>query len=76
MGGPFPEGVTAPRAVLKQYFDSRCPTPTTVPKSEVDRIAAWDATALSIMQQWQEKLASDDPCVQIDRNAGPLFDHK
>lgn len=76
MGGPFPDGVVAPRAVSKEYFDARCPIPTTIEKSEVNRISSGDSTARSMMQQWQEKLASAGPCVQVDRNAAPLFDYK
>ncbi|TCD62195.1 hypothetical protein EIP91_007228 [Steccherinum ochraceum] len=76
VGGSFPDDVYAPRAVSKEYFDIRCPNPTTIDKSEVDRIASGDATALTMLQEWQVKLSSAEPCIQVERNAEPLFDYK
>ncbi|THH30230.1 hypothetical protein EUX98_g3949 [Antrodiella citrinella] len=74
VGGTFPKDAVAPRAVSKEYFDTRCPEPIIIEKSEVARIASEDATAQSMMQQWQEKLSSAEPCIQVERNADPLFD--
>lgn len=74
VGDPFPPGDPAPRSVIKEYWDQVCPSPTIISSDEVTYSIDKDASALTLFNNWVEKLNSvDDRCIEIDKNSGQIF---
>lgn len=77
IGGPFPPGDDAPRAVSKNYFYEVCPNRTIIDSGEVNADIRFDDSvgALQIVNKWVEKLNSiKDPCVEISQKSYQLFE--
>jgi hypothetical protein len=75
VGGPFPAGDPAPRAVLKEYFDFVCPPSARTVIHSAD-VVPWetDLSAARILERWVVKLAQTDArCVEIDSTSGQIF---
>lgn len=73
IGGPFPPGDPAPRAVTKEYFDEVCPHPTVIHSDEVSSQLPGDSSAQMMFDKWIEKLRTADRCVEIDRDSLQIF---
>lgn len=77
IGGPFPPGDDAPRAVSKNFFNEVCPNPTVIDSGEVNEPLRYDNDigAQYMMDRWIEKLNSiADPCVEIAQESYQLFE--
>ncbi|EMD32587.1 hypothetical protein CERSUDRAFT_161539 [Gelatoporia subvermispora B] len=74
VGGPFPDGDPAPRAVAKEYWDAVCPEPTIISSDEVTRTLEADASAETILEAWVARLnATEARCVEIARDSEQIF---
>ncbi|CDO76489.1 hypothetical protein BN946_scf184615.g15 [Trametes cinnabarina] len=75
-GGPFPPGDSAPRAVVKEYFDQVCPPSERVVMSsdEVTDVVGKEADAGRVLDAWVEKLRGLPRCMEISEFSTQIFD--
>ena len=75
VGDPFPPGVDAPVAVVKEYFDKVCPDPTIIDSDIVTRNLPNDASAQAVLDAWVDKLheLDDHPCIEFDQQSAQIF---
>ena len=73
-GDPFPALADSPPAVIPEFFDQVCPSPTIIDRREVNA-ALSDPSAATILQAWLDKLErTEDRCVEIKGSTGQIFD--
>ncbi|OBZ68588.1 hypothetical protein A0H81_11555 [Grifola frondosa] len=75
-GGTYPAGVSAPRAVVKEYWDEVCPEPTVMMSDVVTKTLPYELYDLPgdvILDAWVKKLNTSPRCVEIDRTSQQIF---
>ena len=67
-GGPFPPGDYAPRAVMKDYFDTVCPKVLVLDHVALLSRLPFDYTAGMLVDAWVDLLnLTPEPCVEIKK---------
>lgn len=67
-GGPFPPGGDAPRAVMKDYFDTVCPKTLVLDHMVLLSRLPWNYTARALVDAWVDLLNSTpERCVEIKK---------
>ncbi|EGN95102.1 hypothetical protein SERLA73DRAFT_187410 [Serpula lacrymans var. lacrymans S7.3] len=78
VGGEFPDGDDAPRAVSKDYFNKVCPNPTIIDTSIINTEHVRfddDVSALQVFNLWLDKINSmDDDCIELDVHSNTIFE--
>ncbi|KAI0288655.1 hypothetical protein BC826DRAFT_915561 [Russula brevipes] len=73
-GDPFPSSTGGLPAVIPEFFNQVCPTPTIIDREEVNNLLP-GASAAVIVRAWLDKLERiDDRCIEIKESSGQIFD--
>ncbi|KZT66359.1 hypothetical protein DAEQUDRAFT_456807 [Daedalea quercina L-15889] len=76
VGAPFAADSSAPRAVVKDFWDLVCPNTTVIQNVDVLYSIETDPTTTSsTLKRWLEVLdAIEDPCVEVAQDPRQIFD--
>ncbi|KAJ2978334.1 hypothetical protein NUW54_g11298 [Trametes sanguinea] len=76
VGDRFPQGVRAPLAVSKTYFDHLCPSKLDLSRAEIHANLSSPNSVAEITEEWVSVLEGlDEPCVQSAPESGPIYTH-
>ncbi|KAI0768689.1 hypothetical protein BD413DRAFT_629446 [Trametes elegans] len=76
VGEQFPAGDNAPLAVTWDYFDHVCPEKRELRRDEIHASLSSPNSVAEITEKWSSILRTlDDPCVQSDKESGPIYSH-
>ncbi|KAI0777730.1 hypothetical protein BD413DRAFT_519148 [Trametes elegans] len=73
VGGAFPEGDHAPRAVVPEYFYEVCTNRTTMMSSSEVSGPLVDPSAETVIKTWIREMG-DERCVEVERQPPEVFD--